>query len=76
MLIAVLPLTTILLALPVGKLVDKFRRKIPLLAAIFLLGLSMWIFIDGYTLPQVAASLILIGAGQVMINASIGAPSN
>jgi MFS family permease len=73
MLIAVLPVTTILLALPVGKLVDKFRRKIPLLAVIFLFGLSMWIFIDGYTLPQVAASLILIGAGQVMINASIGA---
>jgi MFS family permease len=72
MLIAVLPLTTILLALPVGKLVDKYRRKIPLLTAIFLFGLSMWIFIDGYTLPQVAASLILIGAGQVMINASIG----
>jgi len=72
MLIAVLPLTTILLALPVGKLVDKYRRKISLLTAIFLFGLSMWIFIDGYTLPQVAASLILIGAGQVMINASIG----
>ncbi len=73
MLIAVVPLTTILLALPVGKLVDKFRRKIPLLAAIFLFGLSMWIFIGGYTLPQVAASLILIGAGQVMINASFSA---
>ena len=34
---------------------------------------EQWIFIDGYTLPQVAASLILIGAGQVMINASISA---
>jgi len=73
LIIAIVPVTTIILAIPVGKLVDKIRRKIPLLAAILLFGLAMWIFINGDLIPKVATSLILIGAGQVMLNASFGA---
>ncbi len=71
-LIAIVPVTTIILAIPVGKLVDKMRRKIPLLAAMLIFGLAMWIFVYG-DLTRVALSLILMGAGQVMMNAAFGA---
>ncbi len=70
--IAVVPVTTIILAIPVGKLVDKVKRKTPLLAATLIFGLAMWIFVYA-DLARVALSLILIGAGQVMMNASFGA---
>lgn len=70
--VAIVPVTTIVLALPVGKSVDKFRRKIPLLISILVFGLAMWVFVNG-DLTRVAVSLVLIGAGQVMLNASFGA---
>ncbi|MCW4052479.1 MAG: MFS transporter [Candidatus Bathyarchaeota archaeon] len=70
--IALVPITTIILAIPVGKLVDKIRRKIPILASILIFGLSMWLFVNG-DLTKVAVSLILLGAGNVMLNASFGA---
>jgi len=70
--IAIVPVTTIILAVPVGKLVDKIRRKIPILISILIFGLAMWIFVYG-DLTKVAISLILLGAGQVMLNASFGA---
>ncbi len=69
---AIIPITTIILALPVGKLVDKFKRKTPILVSILIFGLSMWVFING-DLTKVAVSLMLMGAGQVMLNASFGA---
>ena len=70
--IAIVPVTTIILAIPVGKFVDKFKRKIPLLAATLIFGLAMWVFVNG-DLAKVAVSLVLLGAGQVMMNASFGA---
>jgi len=70
--IAIVPVTTILLAIPVGKFVDKIRRKIPLLISLLVFGLAMWFFING-DLARVAVSLVLLGAGQVMMNASFGA---
>jgi MFS family permease len=70
--IAIVPVTTIILAIPVGKLVDKAKRKIPLLASMLIFGLAMWVFVYG-DLAKVAASLILVGAGQVMLTASFGA---
>jgi len=70
--IAIVPVTTIILALPVGKFVDKFQRKIPILVAIVIFGLAMWIFVNG-DLAKVAVSLILLGAAQVMLNAGFGA---
>ncbi len=69
---AIIPITTIILALPVGKLVDKFKRKTPILVSILIFGLSMWVFINA-DLTKVAVSLMLMGAGQVMLNASFGA---
>lgn len=71
-LIAIIPVTTIVLALPVGKFVDKIRRKIPLITAMLMFGLAMGLFIYG-DLSRVAITLILFGAGQVMMNASFGA---
>lgn len=70
--IAIIPITTIILAIPVGKSVDKFKRKIPLLASILIFGLAMWVFVNG-DFTKVLVSLILLGAGQVMLNASFGA---
>jgi MFS family permease len=70
--IAIVPVTTIILAIPVGKLVDKAKRKIPLLASMLIFGLAMGVFVYG-DLAKVAASLILVGAGQVMLTASFGA---
>jgi MFS family permease len=71
-LIAIVPITTIILALPIGKMVDKFRRKIPILVSTLLFGLTMLIFVYG-DLTRVAIALILLGVGQVMLNASFGA---
>jgi len=70
--VAIIPITTIILAIPVGKSVDKFRRKPPLLVSILIFGLAMWVFVHG-DVATVAISLILLGAGQVMLNASFGA---
>jgi len=70
--IAIIPITTIILAIPVGKLVDKIRRKIPILTSLVIFGLAMWVFVNG-DLTKVVVSLILLGAGQVMLNASFGA---
>lgn len=70
--IAIVPVTTIILAIPVGKFVDKFTRKIPILASTLIFGLAMWVFVNG-DLAKVAVSLVLLGAGQVMMNASFGA---
>jgi len=71
-LIAIVPITTIILAIPVGKIVDKIRRKIPILVSTLLFGLTMLIFVYG-DLTRVAIALILLGVGQVMMNASFGA---
>lgn len=70
--VAIIPITTIILAIPVGKLVDKIERKIPILTSLVIFGLAMWVFVNG-DLTKVAVSLILLGAGQVMLNASFGA---
>jgi MFS family permease len=71
-LIAFVPITTIIAAIPVGKLVDKIRRKIAILVSLLIFGLAMWFFVYG-NLARVIVSLILLGIGQVMLNASFGA---
>ena len=64
--------TMIVLSIPAGKLVDKLNRKIPLLASYALFGVSMWLFVNGDP-ARLFISLVLIGIGQVMINAAFGA---
>jgi MFS family permease len=72
LIVATVPITTIALALPVGKLVDKIDRRIPILISMLMFGLSMGLFVFG-DLTKVIATLVLVGAGQVMLNASFGA---
>jgi MFS family permease len=72
LILAIVPVTTIILAIPVGKLVDKIKRKIPILASMLIFALAMLVFMYG-DLTKVAISLILLGVGQVMMNAAFGA---
>ncbi len=64
--------TMIALSMPIGKLVDKLNRKIPLLTAYVLFGASMWFFVNG-DLARLFVSLVLVGVGQVMMNAAFSA---
>ncbi len=64
--------TMIVLAIPMGKLVDKFNRKLPLLAAYVVFGASMWLFVNG-DLIRLFVSLVLVGVGQVMMNSAFSA---
>ncbi|MEM2026070.1 MAG: MFS transporter, partial [Desulfurococcaceae archaeon] len=45
-------------------------RKTPMLVAYLLLALSMWLFVNG-GIPQIIVSLVLAGAGQVMMYAAL-----
>ena len=72
LLTAAAPVTTIIFSIPIGKFVDKINRKIPMLLAYFLFGLAIWFFVQG-SLPLIFASLVLVGAAQVMMNTSFSA---
>jgi DHA1 family multidrug resistance protein-like MFS transporter len=65
-------ITNIALSIPVGKLVDKVNRKLPLLAAYVLFGIAIWIFVNG-DLYRLFISLALMGIGMVMMNAASSA---
>ena len=65
-------ITMIVLAVPMGKVVDKFNRKLPMLVAYVLFGVSMWLFVNG-DMPRLFVSLVLVGVAQVMMNTAFGA---
>jgi DHA1 family multidrug resistance protein-like MFS transporter len=67
-----LPITMIILSIPIGKIVDKMNRKLPILAAYIIFGASMWLFVYG-DLPKLFVSLMLVGVGQVMMNSAFSA---
>ncbi len=69
---AVVPITTILLAIPVGKTVDKTNRKVPILLSYLLFGVSMLIFMNA-NLAWLFVSLAIVGVGQVMMNTGFSA---
>lgn len=72
MLMTVASVATIISSIPIGKLVDKVNRKIPALLAYTFFGLSFWLFVNGNVL-FVLLSLILVGAGKVMMNTGLSA---
>jgi MFS family permease len=72
LMIAVAPVTTILLAIPIGKSVDKINRKKPLLLAFLLFGAAILLFAHGEFL-WLLVSLVIIGAAQVMMDTAFGA---
>jgi MFS family permease len=67
-----LPITMIILSIPIGKIVDKINRKLPILTAYIIFGASMWLFVYG-DLPRLFVSLMLVGVGQVMMNSAFSA---
>ncbi len=72
LLTAAAPVTTIIFSIPIGKIVDKINRKIPMLLAYFSFGLAIWLFAEG-NVPMILASLVLVGAAQVMMNTGFSA---
>jgi len=65
-------ITMIVMAVPMGKLVDKLNRKIPMLIAFTLMIVAMLLFIYG-DVPRLFISLMLVGVGQVMMNSAFSA---
>ncbi|MEM4576255.1 MAG: MFS transporter [Candidatus Nezhaarchaeales archaeon] len=68
LLLTIVPVTTVVFSIPIGKLIDKASRKISLIVAYVLFTFSIWFFVNGSTF-LVVISLILVGAGQVMMYA-------
>jgi MFS family permease len=67
-----LPITMIILSIPIGKVVDKFNRKVPILAAYAFIFGSLLLFVHG-NLLLLFLSLMLLGVGLVMINSGSSA---
>jgi len=67
-----LPITMIILAVPIGKIVDKINRKIPILVAYAFIFGSLLLFVHG-NLFLLFVSLMLLGVGLVMTNSGSGA---
>ena len=62
----------IVLAVPTGKAVDKFNRKIPLLTSYATFIVTTWLFITG-DLLRVFLSLVLFGVGMIMVTSAYSA---
>jgi MFS family permease len=67
-----LMLTMILASIPIGKMVDKIGRKIPLVLGLFVLGVATLIFLNG-NLLTVMISMSLFGAAQMLAMAAVTA---
>ncbi len=61
--------TTLILAVPAGKAVDKFNRKIPLLVGFAAAIVSIWLFVTG-DLIRLFLSLMIFGVAQVVARAA------
>ncbi len=62
-------LSVVVFSLPIGKIVDKFGRKIPLILGLFVFGAATLIFAMG-NLGTVMVSMSLFGVGQLLIMAA------
>ena len=62
-------LTMIIASLPIGKIVDKFGRKIPLIAGLTIFGTATLIFMWG-NLPMLMLSMALFAIGQLLTMSS------
>lgn len=59
-------LTMVIASIPIGKFVDKYGRKPPLILGLTILGTAILIFSSG-TLQLIMISMILFGAAQLLI---------
>jgi len=62
-------LTMIVASIPIGKMVDKIGRKIPLILGLFIFGAATLIFVVG-NLVTVMISMSLFAMGQLFVMAS------
>jgi MFS family permease len=62
-------LTTVVASLPIGKAVDKFGRKKPLILGVFIFGAAQLIFAFGSFLT-IVFSMILLGIAQLLVMSS------
>ena len=69
-----LMLTMVLASIPIGKMVDKIGRKIPLVLGLFVLGAATLIFVTG-NLLTVMISMSLFGTAQLLAMAAVTALS-
>jgi MFS family permease len=72
LILTALPITMILLSIPMGKIVDKTNRKGPILIAYMLFGVSLLLFLYG-DVVKLFISLMLLGVGVVTMNSAFGA---
>lgn len=70
LMLTIMPATTVILSIPVGRLMDKVGKKTPLTIACLLLALSMLLFING-SVPLMFTSLSFMGAGSVITHTGL-----
>ena len=68
-----LPVTMIVASIPIGKIVDKINRKVPILVAYAFFFASLLLFANGWSVYLLFVSLAFLGIGLVMVNAGSGA---
>lgn len=62
-------LTMVAVSIPIGKIVDKFGRKIPLILGLITLSVATSIFITG-NLATIMVSMVLFGVSQLLLMSS------
>ena len=65
-------ITMIILAVPIGKMVDKFNRKVPLMSGYLAFAMGILLFLMG-DLIRIFLALILFGLANVMVNSAYSA---
>ena len=63
-------LTMIMASIPIGKMIDKIGRKIPLVLGLFVFGVATLIFFTG-TLLTVMISMCLFGIAQLLVMSAV-----
>ncbi len=63
-------LTIVVASIPIGKMVDKIGRKIPLVLGLLIFGVATWIFANGNFLT-IMISMCLFAVGQLMVMSSV-----
>jgi MFS family permease len=68
-----LPVTMIILSIPIGKFIDKINRKVPILVAYAFTFASLLLFANGWFTLLLFFALVFQGIGLVMMNAGSNA---
>ena len=63
-------LTMVVFSIPIGKMVDKIGRKIPLILGLFILGVATLIFVVGNFLTLMI-SMCLFAIGQLLVMSTV-----